>query len=254
MKIFRGRLSKAELVRIPEHERKLFLAIAHLQNEVSILLRAVLWSSDFSSDNEAVVQGQLSASFFFLKLLAGKLNEGKELLNKCFFKDRTLSCDFRSHATPTQIQALDEISRYFGKTNILNTVRNDFAFHYSPSALDDALTTVTDELDLYIEDGGNANTLYYFAEILANHAVLNHVDVSDGANPMERLHEEILKVAYQFIRFGQGFMRYVLKRHTPYIWKEPVVPISFNKLPSFSEIRLPWFADTTNGLWDKDIE
>lgn len=136
MNIYRGRLNKAELLSLPDHERKLFCAIAHLQNEINILLRAVLWSSDFSSDNEAEIQGQVSTSLFFVKLLAGKLREGWTLLEKFFFSHKSLSNDFRAHASLKQKEALEALSRYFGKANVIHDVRTDFAFHYSPEDLD----------------------------------------------------------------------------------------------------------------------
>lgn len=113
MYVYRGRLNKAEVLRLPDHERTLFCAIAHLQNEISILLRAVLWSSDFSSDNQAEIQGQISTSLFFVKLLAGKLREGWTLLEKFFFRYQSLSSDFLAHANPKQKAALEALSRYF---------------------------------------------------------------------------------------------------------------------------------------------
>ena len=252
MEIFRGRLDKTAVLQIPERERQLFLSIANLQNEISILLRAVLWSSyNISSGNEAEAHGQISTSFFFVKILAGKLKEGWILLEKGFFIDRVLSRDFRSTATPPQVEALDALKKYFGKTSILHNVRTNFAFHYSPDELDAVLAAVSDELDLYIEHGGSANTLYYFAEVLANHAVLKRIDPADLAVAMQRLHNETVTVAGQFARFGQAFMSYVIKRQGPSIWKGTAIPVSFDKLPSFSEVRFPWFTDTTDGLSNK---
>ncbi len=248
MNIYRGRLNKAELLRLPDHERILFCAIAHLQNEISILLRAVLWSSDFSSDNQAEIQGQISTSLFFVKLLAGKMREGWTLLEKFFFSHKLLSSDFQVHANHKQKEALEALSRYFGKGNVIHDVRTDFAFHYSPESLDAVLASTPDELDLYIEEEGNANSLYYFAEVLANRAVLDRVNVSNGKDAMDRFIGEVVTVAEQFTRFGQAFMSYVIKRQGQSIWQEPAKCVQFSILPSFSEMRFPWFTDTTDGL------
>ncbi len=248
MNIYRGRLNKAELLSLPDHERKLFCAIAHLQNEINILLRAVLWSSDFSSDNEAEIQGQVSTSLFFVKLLAGKLREGWTLLEKFFFSHKSLSNDFRAHASLKQKEALEALSRYFGKANVIHDVRTDFAFHYSPEDLDAVLAATPDELDLYIEEEGNANSLYYFAEILANRAALDRINVLSGEDAMDRFIDEAVTVAEQFTRFGQAFMSYVIKRQGQSIWQEPAKRVRFSRLPSFSEMRFPWFTDTTGGL------
>lgn len=219
MNIYRGRLNKAEVLRLPDHERKLFCAIAHLQNEINILLRAVLWSSDFSSDNETEIQGQISISLFFVKLLAGKLREGWAILDKFFFSHKSLSSDFLGHANPKQKKALEDLKRYFGKANVIHDVRTGFAFHYSPEELDAVLAATPDELDLYIEEEGNANSLYYFAEVLANRAALDRINVLNGEEAIDRLIGEVVTVAEQFTRFGQAFMSYVIKRGGQSIWQ-----------------------------------
>lgn len=254
MNIYRGRLNKAEVLRLPDHERKFFCAIAHLQNEISILLRAVLWSSDFLSDNETEIQGQISISLFFVKLLAGKLREGWTIIEKFFFSHKSLSSDFLAHANPKQKEALEALSRYFGKGNVIHDVSTDFAFHYSPEDLDAVLGATPDELDLYIEEEGNTNSLYYCAEVLANRAALDRVNVPNGEEATDRFVGEVVTVAEKFTHFGQAFMSYVIKRQGQSIWQEPAKLVQFSRLPSFSEMRFPWFADTTDGLRRKKTE
>ena len=143
---------------------------------------------------------------------------------------------------------LDNLKKYFGQANILHKVRTDFAFHYSPQNLDDMLVKVPDELDIYLEDGGNANTLYYFAEALANHAVLESVSANDKVGVMEQFKCEVVEVANYFTRFGQGFMSCVIRKHGDAIWKERSSPVKFEELPSFAEMTFPWFTDTSKGL------
>jgi hypothetical protein len=248
MKIYRIRLNKEEVLRLPDQERRLFCSIAHLQNEINILLRAVLWSHDFSSDNEAEVQGQVSVTLFFVRLLAGKLREGWTILEKYFFVNRSLATDFRANANSDQTAALDELSRYFGRANILHEIRTNFAFHYSPEEIDNALATTPDDLVLYIEEEGNANTLYYFAEVLANRAAINRVPALDADTGLDRLIDEGIDVAKHFTTFGQAFMSYIVKKHQPSIWQETATPVLFSDLPSFAEMHFPWFTDTTSGL------
>lgn len=65
---------------------------------------------------------------------------------------------------------------------------------------------------------------------------------------MDRFIGEVVTVAEQFTRFGQAFMSYVIKRQGRSIWQEPAKRVQFSKLPSFSEMRFPWFVDTTDGL------
>lgn len=246
MKIFKIRLDRDEILKIPECERQVFLTIAHIQNEISILLRSVLWSSDLSSSNEAVVQGQVSINLFFIKLLVGKLFEGWDFLKKSFFTCKALADDFSKFASPEQLASFDTLKKYFSKENLVYKVRNGYAFHYSHRELDNALKGIPDELDLYVEEKGNCNTLYYFAEILANSAVLNLINPSDNADALKHLEEEALNIARCFVKFGQAYMSFVIKRHSPQIWKEAAKPVEFEKLLVFSEMHLPWFTDSRN--------
>lgn len=248
MKIYRARLSKQGILSIPEQERRLFLALAHLQNEIRFLTRAVLWSSDFSSQNEAEVHGQTSLSFFFCKLLAGKLREGWELLQSHYFNNRQLSTRFHAQASPDLSDSLKELGRYFAKGNLLHEVRNDFAFHYSPSDLDSELGDTPDELDLYVEEGTDANTLYYFAEVLANRAVLRRVNLPELPEAMTRFNKELTDIATRFSRFNNAVLSYIAAQHKSMVWKEGKSEIEFQDLPTFVDVRFPWFADTSKGL------
>lgn len=246
MKIIRGRLDKGEALKIPDRERDVFLTIAHIQNEISILLRLVLWSSDFSSSNEAVTQGQISVNLFLVKLLAGKLYEGWVFLTKHFFTCKSLAKNFNEIATSAQKTHLDVLKQYFKKDNLVSKVRNNYAFHYSPTELGSTLKNIPDELDLYVEEEGNFNTLYYFAEILANSAVLNLINPTDKVDALEKLENEVITIAKSFVKFGQSYMSCVIKRYSPKIWKESAKLVEFEKLPNFFDIQLPWFTDTSN--------
>ena len=65
---------------------------------------------------------------------------------------------------------------------------------------------------------------------------------------MDRFIGEVVTVAEQCTRFGQAFMSYVIKRQGQSIWQEPAKCVQFSISQSFSEMRFPWFADTTDGL------
>jgi hypothetical protein len=93
-------------------------------------------------------------------------------------------------------------------------VRNDFVFHYSPTDLDAEFDKApADELDLYIEPDTHANTLYYFAEALANRAALRRTQMDVGPDSFGQFHNEILRVARLFSCFIMAFLHGVLVEH-----------------------------------------
>jgi len=250
MEIFRVQLKKDELLRIPESERELLVAVAHLQNEIRFLLRAVLWSTDFSSNNESIVHGQVSLSMFFTKILAGKLREGWKLFQTCYFSKREIASDFEKNGSSEALAALAELKRYFRKNNLLHRLRNDFAFHFSPAEVQRELEETTDDLDLYVdaEKDTTANTLYYFAEVLANRAATKSTGLEFGPEAVAQLNSEVTSVAEMYSRMNNGIIRYVINKYKPSIWRGSAQLIEFEELPSCAALRFPWFVDTSGGL------
>lgn len=176
MRVYNVKLSKDALLGVPENERTFFLSLAHLANEINALQKLVLWSCDFSSQNPAFDKGQTALSFMLLKLLAGKLNEANELLQKKFH-GLSVSRDYEPSLSEEARDALSKIKSYFGRENLIHKVRKNYAFHYSPDELAAVLPSVSEDIDLYIDSAERIlKNLYYFAEVLANTAMLSGID------------------------------------------------------------------------------
>lgn len=229
----------------PEGERSLFLSVAHLVNEINALRKLVLWSYYFSSSgNTTEDSGQVSLTAMFLKLLAGKLNEGQELLRKTFY-GTGISRDYLPFLTEEGQHALSDIKRYFKGRNAVHEVRKGFAFHYSPDEMNAVIPDISEELTLYIEDGGSANNLYYFAEVIANTAMLKSIKAVDLQDAFERFSGEVRQVAGWFTVACDSLMLEFLKRHSDGIWNGNAKEVDIDDLRPFEEVRIPWFSDTS---------
>jgi len=246
--IYRARLNKEALQKIPEPERKLFVAIAHLQNEIRFALYGVVWSHDYNSENEVEVQGQISINFFYLKILAGKLSEGWQLIQKYYNGNKSIACDFNANGSDKGLVLLKELKQYFSKSNPIHDIRNSLSFHYSPDDLIKEIAGTPDDFDLYISKENDANTLYYFAEILSNRAALTKLDIPSDTNPLDAINAELLGVAKKFNMFNMLYMKYVVGKYSPDIWDCPAEKVEIEGLPEFSKIRIPLFTDTSNGF------
>jgi hypothetical protein len=247
MAIFRARLKKEFLLSLPEEERKIFFSLGHIGNEVNALHKLLLWSSDFSSDNQAVVQGQISFSLMFVVLLAGKLKEAHKLITQRFLSS-SVGKTYESELSPEGRQALESIKRYFGRKNVIDQIRNSFAFHYVPDAIDaidSVLPDVPDDLELYLSQTENANTLYYFSEVLANRALLISMGEQDLAAAMSRLIADVLSVAKSVLKFSEHFMARFVEKHSPGVWDGFAEPVPMEGLLPIQSIRLPWFTDSS---------
>jgi hypothetical protein len=248
MGIYRARLSKKALQKIPEAERKLFVTIAHLQNEIRFALYGVVWSHDFTSENEVEIQGQISMNFFYLKILAGKLNEGWQLIQTYYNGNKSIALDFNSNGSKEAKSLLKEIKKYFSKNNAIHAIRNNLSFHYLPDDLINQLEETPDKLDMYISKENDANTLYYFAEVLSNRAVIEKLDFPDDVNPIEAISAKLIGMAKKFNKFNILYMKYVIGKYSPDIWDGSAELIKIENLTEFSKVRIPMFTDTSNGF------
>ena len=83
MKLSKVNISKSKLDTIPEIEKVFFVQLMQFINELNILQKCVIISSnELDSLNTIEKRGQISQAQFFIRTLAGKLSEGWKMINK----------------------------------------------------------------------------------------------------------------------------------------------------------------------------
>ena len=124
MKLLKFDVPKSKLDSLPEDERIYFVQLGNVLNELNILQKCAIFSgSGIQELNEVERSGQVSQALFFIKMLAGKLFEGKRLLKNPFFGNH------KDRLSPEGQNSLKDINRYFAKSNNIDLIRNKFAFH-----------------------------------------------------------------------------------------------------------------------------
>jgi hypothetical protein len=245
-----AKISKERLQELPVDERALFLSLAHLSNEIIALQKLILWSYDVSSENESINNGHVAMSLMLIKLLSGKLKEGHNLLKKKFFGTK-ISRSYAQSLSDKCKETLVQLKRYFGNRNVIDVVRNNYAFHYTPEELNAALPKIPEDLILYIEKEGKGNNLHYFAEVIANRALLQSLGKQDEFEAFMHLIGESTRIADWLLTISDAIMNEFLQRHISDIWESNAIEVYFDKLPSFNDISIPWFTDNSV-LYEKD--
>ena len=121
MKIYIMPVPKQTLSRMPENERDFFLLAGHFANELIILNKLhIITTQGFSSD-KIPNRGALVQAMFIGKLFVGKLNEGWGLLRKRYF-GTALSRDYDPHLDEETLEALRRLKQYFGNPNIIRNI------------------------------------------------------------------------------------------------------------------------------------
>ncbi len=245
MSVIRAEISKPKLTSLPADEQTLLLGLAHLYNEVNALTKVLYWSAITPAETPAEKDGCLFLQLTFIQLLAGKLNEGWELLTGHYF-GTALSRVYDSSLAPSGVEALAHLRRYFGRTNPIHAIRNSFAFHYQPQELATVLPQLADPLCAYMEAHVAPNNLFFFAETLVLQALSNLLSMLPRTRTFEQLIDELFKVAASFAAASDAIIDSMLSATPhPLTVGEPE-QLAFSSLRRFEDVFIPWFTDTSH--------
>src|SRR5205809_1084209 len=129
MNVIRFNLPRDRLDAAPEEERTLFLLLGHFSNQVSLLGKWTAWCKADEAVSDIERKGQVAQAMMVLSLLAAKLNEGWELLQKQYFGSQ-ISRHYARLIDAEGLDALKQLGRYFSADNAIRTCRHEYAFHY----------------------------------------------------------------------------------------------------------------------------
>ena len=181
---------------------------------------------------------------FFARILTGKLAECWEFFQQKFFGGQ-LSRKYVPILNPQGIEALDRIRKYFGKLNLIQSIRNNYAFHYSQSSeqIDQHLHLVpeTAALELYLSpEGEGANCLFDFSCLLSTFALLNEIDGSDHQKAMNKWLSEVFDVA---IWFRDACDEIMFAIATKYLGEKlDAEAVEIPDPPKLRDVTLPYFV------------
>jgi hypothetical protein len=233
-KIDRKRLDDA-----PEDERTLFLMLGHFANQAAILGKWAAWANAGEVKSELEKKGRVAQSIMVMTLLAAKLNEGWELLQKQYF-GAGVSKVYAPELEQGAEDAVKELGRYFGKNNAIRTCRDQYAFHYDTEALKARYKTLPndEETDFYLCEFTACN-LFHVAEMAAGHALLENLGKGDRRAGMELLIIETMKVSMLFQTFVQGAALVFLDR----IGATDGIAVEVDELPTFENVAIPFLSE-----------
>ena len=192
-----------------------------------------------ASLNTAERKGQVAQALFFIRTLAGKLNEGWEMLQRNFF-NTGLAEEYGKKLSPTAKHSLTELERYFcRKENYIKLIRNKFAFHYDTGKIRKQIsaTQQREPLEMYVSEY-RGSCLYYVGDIIVNWAILNSISPSNPQRAMALLIDEIaIKVPGWFQEFGGDCISIIGNN----LGLENIV-VEAPAAPLIDEVRLPYFV------------
>ncbi len=204
MDVYEIKITKNQLQSLPEAERILVLQFGHVCNELSFLNKLLLMVSDTKTDGlEKNAMG--AQAMIVIRLYIGKVFEAWRMLKRDYFGSQ-LSKSLDTKLGQEGQNSLAALKTYFGRKNLLSTIRNDFSFHYWAKHLPKAMNAFDDSREFQLILGsGYANTLHKFSEEFVTVAMLEASGKSEPQAAMDKVVGDLVFVGGKMIDFlGHG--------------------------------------------------
>lgn len=238
MQLLKIEIPKSKLSAIPKNERVFFVQSGNLLNDVNILQKLIYFSANPETNDKIVRTAQNLQALSLLRIQAGKLSEGWQLVEKNFFGAK-VSQEYEPLLTEPEKNSLTHLKNYFAKKNLISSIRNDFAFHYPSS---EEITKLIDEapdseiFEVYLSEF-YGNCLFSLANVLVTFGILKSIGTSGDEEPMKTLLQDINKVTRWFGDFLGGCLLVFSKKHSGLNAYNVEIP----QPPDINDVTLPYF-------------
>jgi hypothetical protein len=233
---------KAKLDVIPERERVLFVLLGHFLDEISILNKLLLFAN-VQPEVDVMRKAHTTQSLLIARIFIGKLLEGWQMLQRDFF-GTALSKQYEPKLQSPGDLALANLKRYFGKSNLLQDIRNNFGFHYSSDQVKQQLATLeaSYKSEIYLASD-YANSLHWACGEMVSYAMLNTVGVADPQQALNRIVEDLSKVSDWFFDFCGSCISIIVEQYFGKDLRElNAEEIDISEPASLETITLPYFT------------
>ena len=239
-------LTRAQLDAIPAAERTLVVLLSHAANELSVLTKLFQFCSRHEGTDRLLLEARNAQALVMGRLFTGKLYETWQLLQSAFFRT-AISRTYEPLFDATAAAALSNLKRYFSRRNLIENVRNRFAFHYAPDQVDEGFARLIDgdPLDVYLSET-NANTLYTFAESIATRSLFQSI-APDHAQAFDMLIRETSQAVGWLNEVIGACLTICLRLHVGgdlYALGAEVVNVE--GAPDMRTVTVPYFVETPN--------
>ena len=241
MQLMKIEISKSKIISARKEETIFFIQIGNLLSDLIMLQKLTIFSTNDIATNEITRSAQNLQTLSLLRLQAGKLHEGWELLQKNFF-GTGLSKDYEKHLTESEKQSLDNLKRYFGsKTNLISLVRNKFSFHYHTSS-DEILNLIEDApasevFEIYFSDLFG-NCVFSMSNVLLMLSILKNTGLYSREEAMKKFLSDVTKVTGWFSNFLGRYLLVFTEKHLGLKSQTVEIP----EPSPISKITLPFFV------------
>lgn len=250
IEVFRVPVPKNTLQAIPADERNLLLLASHAVNQISVLRKVLIFSTNYESESE--LENTLSAgqSQTLLRLLFGALAEAWEMVRRPI-NQKLIGKDYAGAIEAGGVEAYEKLKTHFGNSNLLHQLRNTLAFHHpKPRELEPAFNDLAEDEDWawYVSDTIN-NSFYLVSDMVISSGVRRVTGEADYAKAFGKVMGEVVLVSNEMTDFFLFLMRAIVARHlgADLLSPPPGSGTQIADAPNLYKVAIPFFTVREDG-------
>ena len=226
--------------RLSPAQRHVYYLLGHMANEFQTIQLLLIASRPSEHDERQFrIHSELSQTWFFIRLAAGKIFEATEAINH-------LSQEERDVLFNTEQEKLDwsKLIKQSNKTAWLGRIRNELSFHYPNAEAWQATeqpeeSTWTDDEIFLTED--SARTFYQGSDSLLLSAVLQKIDKNPEAKTIGELLTKTTTWSKDFCDLLNRSMANFIERNFPDVIESGSVGVGTVLAQHINGIKLPFW-------------
>ena len=200
---------KERLHAVPKEERALFFMLGYAANQIIMFQKLLIFSTNSTPSDPVDTRLSAVQTEMLLRLMMGVLFEAWLLIEKRFV-GRPIGRDYQPLLDNEGQQALADLKKQFGASNLLATIRNNFAFHFPnedevedafQAAFDDA--NFDDEWNLFFAKN-KFNSSFMLCDVVFVHALFKSLGEDDWAVGQMKIMKEVHAPASPSLSLSSG--------------------------------------------------
>jgi hypothetical protein len=247
IEVLRIPLAKDRLRAIPQEERALFLLLGHAANQINLLFKLVIFSTNKTPADQPEQNISGAQSQILARILIGFLAEAWELIRTQFLES-PIGREYSSKLDQDGQLALTNLKNKFGRSNLFSKLRNEHIFHH-PSASDmEAAFQAAVNDPQWDNDWNwffsvyNYNSFFFLNDIVFMHGLLNAIGETDLIAAHEKIMGEVRPVSENMMTFLMALNAAFWKKHFGQEMTGEVVA-RIADAPGVFDVWIPFFVE-----------
>jgi hypothetical protein len=240
--------TKELLLKATPAERGLFLLLGYASNQVNVLWKLLDVVTNETPENPIEQRISGAQTQIIVRLVVGVLWEALRLVQSRLVASET-GKEFVPRLSPAATAALGRLKKWFGKSNSMAALRNDFCFHYpDPDDMEAAFQRAAASGAMEEADWGVyltrtlLNSFYFVSDYVFAHGIANAVGDANVDDAHKQVLTSLAPIANDLSEVAHGFTAAMFVKYLgPDLTMTIVAKVE--GAPNIENLRLPFYVE-----------